>query len=316
MVTAEARPTRFPFAPYPNGWYRIAWSDELAVATTKALRWLGRELVAFRGADGAARVLDAHCPHLGAHLGHGGVVDGSCLRCPFHGWTFDGTGRCVSIPYADKIVRQARVQAWPVAEVNGAIFFYYDAERRAPPYPIPALRDGRPIGAGRRRGWQIRTHIQEITENAVDSAHFNLVHRYEDVPVMTALDFDGPRFRVSFESQKRVFGVLSKTDFTIHYHGPGVAFARVNHPVEIDLLVTLTPIDHERCEQWIVVDGDLRYGQLRRLLCRSLIADQVFADFRHDIPIWEHKVYLEKPLLCADDGPIHRVRHWYRQFYA
>ena len=57
----------------------------------------------FRGEDGRAHVVDAYCPHLGANLGVGGTVKGSCIECPFHGWAFDGdTGKCTHIPYADK----------------------------------------------------------------------------------------------------------------------------------------------------------------------------------------------------------------------
>ncbi len=54
----------------------------------------------FRAEDGAPHLLDAHCPHLGAHLAVGGKVEAECIRCPFHGWKFDGAdGTCVEIPY-------------------------------------------------------------------------------------------------------------------------------------------------------------------------------------------------------------------------
>ena len=43
--------------------------------------------------------IDAFCPHLGAHLGYGGLVEESTIRCPFHAWRFDGTGACVEVPY-------------------------------------------------------------------------------------------------------------------------------------------------------------------------------------------------------------------------
>ena len=35
-------------------------------------------------------MLDAYCPHLGAHLAEGGRVQGESVRCPFHAWEFDG----------------------------------------------------------------------------------------------------------------------------------------------------------------------------------------------------------------------------------
>jgi cholesterol 7-dehydrogenase len=43
--------------------------------------------------------MQAFCPHNGANLAVGGIVKGNCLECPFHGWTFDGKGTCVSVPY-------------------------------------------------------------------------------------------------------------------------------------------------------------------------------------------------------------------------
>ncbi|WP_425436809.1 Rieske 2Fe-2S domain-containing protein [Mycobacterium rhizamassiliense] len=38
----------------------------------------------YRTKSGLARAIEAYCPHLGAHLGHGGKVLGDELHCPFH----------------------------------------------------------------------------------------------------------------------------------------------------------------------------------------------------------------------------------------
>ena len=100
----------FPF-PLPNGWFQVAYSDELAVGEIKRLEYFGTSLVAFRGEDGRACVLDAHCPHLGAHIGHGGQVAGNSIRCPFHAWEFDGSGGCTRIPYAKRIPPRAQIRS-------------------------------------------------------------------------------------------------------------------------------------------------------------------------------------------------------------
>ncbi len=55
----------------------------------------GTQLVAFVDESGTPRVFPAHCPHQGAHLGHGGRIEDGCLRCPFHGLHFDPDGRCI-----------------------------------------------------------------------------------------------------------------------------------------------------------------------------------------------------------------------------
>jgi 3-ketosteroid 9alpha-monooxygenase subunit A len=131
---------RYPFPPYPTGWFAVAYGDELRRGGVKPVDAFGRELVLFRGEDGVARVFDALCPHLGAHLGHGGMVAGNGIVCPFHHWSFDEKGHCVDIPYSSRAIpQQARVRSFPVREVNQAIFVWHDAQQRAPSWELPIV---------------------------------------------------------------------------------------------------------------------------------------------------------------------------------
>src|SRR5262249_15134159 len=34
-----------------------------------------------------------------------------------------------------------------------------------------------------------------------------------------------------------------------------------------------------------------------------------------DVRIWERKSYAARPMVVENDGPLHRFRQWYRQFY-
>src|SRR5690606_2252178 len=68
MTAASLNTDRFPFTAYPSGWFVVATSEELVPGQLLSLRYFGRELVAFRGESGKPSVIDAHCPHLGAHL--------------------------------------------------------------------------------------------------------------------------------------------------------------------------------------------------------------------------------------------------------
>ena len=101
---ASARPTARRHAlPVPNGWFAVAVASEIPPGRVEIVRYFDTELVVFRTESGEVAVFDAYCPHLGAHLGHGGKVDGERLRCPFHGWGFGTSGACEDIPYAKRI---------------------------------------------------------------------------------------------------------------------------------------------------------------------------------------------------------------------
>ena len=71
-------------------------------------------------------MLDAFCPHLGAHLGIGGkVVDGQIV-CPFHAWQFGQDGACKHIPYIrNKMPKVPPIRCWPTVEKNGVIFVWH-----------------------------------------------------------------------------------------------------------------------------------------------------------------------------------------------
>src|SRR5262245_54189057 len=132
---------KYPFPAYPNGWFQVAYSDEISPGTVQPLSYFGRQLVIFRGADNNVSVLDAFCPHLGAHLGYGGRVEGNSIVCPFHAWKFDGCGGCTDVPYAKKIPPKARVGAWPVIERNGLVLVWHHAGGAAPQWDIPVLQE-------------------------------------------------------------------------------------------------------------------------------------------------------------------------------
>lgn len=178
--------------PYPNGWYKVSYSHELAPGDVKGINLCGKQLVVFRarGPEGAVGVLDAYCPHLGADLSAGGTVKGDCLECPFHRWQFATDGKVTKIPYTPKgIPARARTHAWPCIEYYGMVMVYIDQEKREPPYfppLIPHLEEkGRMVYRGYHRAKDVRMHIQEFAENSVDFAHFDPLHGRMMVPWTT-----------------------------------------------------------------------------------------------------------------------------------
>ena len=66
---------RSPF-PVPFGWFSVGYPEDFPVGEPKAIYYFDQHLVAWRDDTGALHVQDPFCPHLGAHLGHGGAVEG------------------------------------------------------------------------------------------------------------------------------------------------------------------------------------------------------------------------------------------------
>lgn len=157
---------------HPAGWARDVGSGPHAVTL------LGSELVVFRTASGAAATVPAACPHRGTNLGLGAVVDGQ-IRCPYHAWSFDGTGRCTRIPSLatdGRIPDAAHTTTFPTIERDGLVWVSFDPTAdpaTIPVFPTPATTADRVI-VGEPMVW--RTSAGRHVENILDLAHFPFVH--------------------------------------------------------------------------------------------------------------------------------------------
>lgn len=119
-----ALPPGHPHMGLRDRWYLLCTTDDLGPAPV-ARRVLGEDVVVWRDASGAPRVMADHCPHRGARLSLGDVVDGQ-LQCWYHSWRFDPTGQCTSVPSqggACKLAERTRVTpAYPAAERAGFVW--------------------------------------------------------------------------------------------------------------------------------------------------------------------------------------------------
>ena len=79
---------------YYQSWYPVALSNEVAPGAVIGRAFLGGKVAIFRTEGGDVSVVSAFCPHLGADLSIGRVVNDT-LRCAFHHWQYDLGGRCV-----------------------------------------------------------------------------------------------------------------------------------------------------------------------------------------------------------------------------
>lgn len=309
---------RYPFGPYPDGWYVVLASADLAPGAIVPLEYFGRELVAFRTESGEAVVADAHCPHMGAHLGYGGEVVGDTVRCPFHAWRFDASGACVEVPYSTASpVPRVCITTHPVAEVNGLVHAWTSGAGRAPTWrPRERPEFGAPGWVGYETiGWRIRMHVQELAENVPDMAHFNYVHDV-GVDLRAIAEVDGHVYRQ--QSQMRVRDGDDDGAYVTftqqEAEGLGLVWL---HSMEgrVCFLTATTPVDDEVCElrlHFLVHQPDAEGPELTP--ANRALVESIAENTSRDVPIWEHKRYVEKAPLVPDDGPILMLRRWARQF--
>ncbi len=322
--------------PFPNGWYNVSLSDDLKPGALKKMQFMGEEVVLFRTEKGKVHLIDAYCPHLGGHFGHGGEVIGEQIRCPFHGFCFDGEGVCVSTPYKEgKPPPTAIARTWPVRDINGFILAYHDADGHIPNWEIPVV------------GWDnwcpmihtsldIRSHPQETSENSVDLGHFDVVHGYHDVEVLSGLETEGPyltakyamhRFANEWGQSKRTI----RSEFKVHVHGLGYSFVEVYVPqfeLHFRTFVLSTPVQEGRLTLTLAirmkhVERPSKVHPLLALLPKALVhyilpraSFRAYVhDVKQDFEIWENKAYVSPPALAKGDGPVGRYRTWCKQFY-
>lgn len=115
----------------PTGWFQIGWSGEIPPGGVKPMKYFGHDMVAFRTDEGELSVLDAHCPHMGAHLGYGGKVNGKCIACPYHGWEWGTEGQNTLIPGEERKIPK-KMRKFHVLERHGIIFLWHDPSCGAP----------------------------------------------------------------------------------------------------------------------------------------------------------------------------------------
>lgn len=294
--------------PVPNGWYAAASSTELGVGQVESFIAVQRQLVVFRDDAGATHVMDAHCPHMGAHLG-GGSVHGDTVQCPYHGWRFTGNGVCVEIPYSQgsRIPSRACVRSYPVSEQDGLILFWYHAAGAEPTYTVPTFDEAHDPTWSEPHEYrgELVASLQDMAENNVDYTHFFFVHGRDALDESTSQFLtDGPFSTVveRFDEQG--------LSFTRHTYGPGVALLRI--PNLATVLTTTTPLDRRH----VRLLWHFYFAPGVETVAEEIIAGVVGEHgLGADEPIWRDKVFVDRPLLVKGDGPITEFRNWYEQFY-
>lgn len=319
---------------FPRGWFAVANAADVDKKPLST-RYFGEDVVIFRGESGKPVMLEAYCPHMGAHLGRsrtsyivqsGQHVEGDSIRCPFHGWRFGPDGLCNDIPYFDgPIPERARLRSWPARERYGIVFCWNDPEGLEPDFELPDFPEWDDPQWMRWSGLDhladLPCHPIEIFDNNSDYAHLRYTHggdvkAYEN-------EVDGYLYRQretlvgmtegigdSFGDERRISTINS-------YVGPGLNAARFLEANGAQL-IAVTPIEDGSARLWQCAmvkrpDG-VSDEQAREILVHfnQNMAQGLGED---DGDIWANKRAATQILQLPTDGPIGQARIWYSQFF-
>ena len=176
-----------------NAWYLAAWSHELAEHVLFARRIANEAMVFYRAAN-SVRALADRCPHRKYPLSQG-TLAGDTLTCGYHGFRFDPSGTCLSVPGQDAVPRSADVRAYPCVERHGGIWVF-------PGDPALADAAGIPAVPWVTEWWSatgmapLKARASMLIDNLLDLSHETYLHpavgtpEVADTPIAVERDGD------------------------------------------------------------------------------------------------------------------------------
>ncbi|SMG58351.1 aromatic ring-hydroxylating oxygenase subunit alpha [Paraburkholderia susongensis] len=161
---------------HPDHWYPLAWSQEVKRGKTHGVTFAGDPIVLARTETGKVFALEDRCAHRQVPL-HQGVVDGESIRCGYHGWTYDCSGKCIDVPYLGRDRLPNGVRSYPCQEIGGLIFVFPGDAALAGQRPLPGFGSvADPKYKTRRFGRPVNCHYSFMHENLMDMNH-QFLHR-------------------------------------------------------------------------------------------------------------------------------------------
>ncbi len=173
-VLARPVPAEGEDGLFTQSWYPVCMSSELGAGQVRGMSFLDGRIVVFRGADGIAQAVSAYCPHLGADLAAGCVVENQ-LRCAFHHWQFNREGLCVKLGTGDPPPQNAALFKFPTVERYGLIWVF---NGEVPLFALPdmAFPDSELVVKAWEYSEQFPVDPWAICANTPDLQHLSVVH--------------------------------------------------------------------------------------------------------------------------------------------
>jgi phenylpropionate dioxygenase-like ring-hydroxylating dioxygenase large terminal subunit len=286
-------------AGFHRSWYPVCVAAQLGEQAVIGRDFLGTRVVAWRDADGKPVVQTAWCPHLGADLSLGKIVEGR-LRCPYHHWSFESGGACTHIPTGDKIPSAARIFAYPAAEAWGLVWAFNGEQADFAPPVLPGAEEGEIEFEAVERGerpWDTWVAVS----NGVDFQHLRTLHGMPATTMPETLDVDagGIEFKVESPHHLQHGRITGTNTFAQHLRLGGM---------DMFQMFTGAPIAPNRSNGFFVVG--VPKGQAKRLPEVRAMVDRLNEE---DAPVL-NTMRFRRGLLTASDRHLARYLKYVEEF--
>jgi len=173
-----------PSPAWRNQWYPVAFLRDLDPRRPTAFTLLEEDLVLWWDRHSQAwQAFTDVCPHRLVPLSEGRLNQAGELECPYHGWSFDGAGRCTAIPQAaagaTPTPRRSNCHRHATAEAQGLLFVFAGDAADASAVPLPLV----PVLAQDDGGWLVQDTFRDLPmdaltllENVLDVSHVPFTH--------------------------------------------------------------------------------------------------------------------------------------------
>jgi phenylpropionate dioxygenase-like ring-hydroxylating dioxygenase large terminal subunit len=166
---------------HPDHWYAVEYDGCVPPSHVVEVKFWGRSIAVFRGADGALRALENRCAHRHVKLSIGQVT-GCTLTCAYHGWTYDADGRLVEVPHElfGRQFGKVKIRSYPIRSRYGLIWVFPGNPKLAERTPMPEIPEleGPARWACCPIDFTWRAHHSIIVDNVSDFTHAYLHRRY------------------------------------------------------------------------------------------------------------------------------------------
>ncbi|MBH8553671.1 aromatic ring-hydroxylating dioxygenase subunit alpha [Nostocaceae cyanobacterium CENA357] len=165
------------FKMFPNFWTPVLPVAEIG-SDPIAVKLAGESLVLFRSSFGQFAAFIDRCPHRGAPLSHGQVIENGCLECPYHGWQFASNGACTHVPFNSLKAAQLSklsVVSFPVRVIAGMVWIFTGTENVPEPQLPSSLLESNDRYVIHHEIWN--AHWTRAIDISLDYLHIPFVHR-------------------------------------------------------------------------------------------------------------------------------------------